>query len=42
VGNAARATVGQPLDVPEPYHQASWGLLSRLVRDIGTAMAAKA
>lgn len=41
-GNSARTTAGQPLDVPEPYHQASWELVCKLVRDIGTGMAAKA
>jgi hypothetical protein len=41
-GNAARAQPGQPLDVPEPYHQASWELIRKLVQDIATEMAAKA
>lgn len=41
-GAAARAQPGQPLDVPEPYHQASWELICRLVRDLGTGMASKA
>ena len=41
-GKAARAQPGQPLDVPEPYHQASWELIRKLVSDIGTGMAAKA
>ncbi|MFI5461649.1 MAG: hypothetical protein ACHRXM_40205, partial [Isosphaerales bacterium] len=41
-GKAARAQSGQPLDVAEPYHQASWELICKLVRDIGTGMAAKA
>jgi hypothetical protein len=34
--------LGQPLDIPEPYHQDSWRLICKLVRDIGTEMAAKA
>ena len=33
---------GQPLDIPEPYHQASWKLIRKLVSEIGTAMAGKA
>lgn len=41
-GKAARAQPGQPLDVPEPYHQASWELIQKIVRDIGTGMALKA
>ena len=41
-GHAARAQPGQPLDVPESYHHASWRLIRKLVADIGTAMAAKA
>jgi hypothetical protein len=41
-GASARAGSGQPLDVPEPYHQASWELIYKLVRDIGTEMAPKA
>lgn len=40
-GSAARVQAGQPLDVPEPYHQASWELICKLVRDIGTGMADK-
>jgi hypothetical protein len=41
-GRLARAQPGQPIDVPGPYHQKSWELISKLVREIGTAMAAKA
>lgn len=41
-GNAVRAQLGQPLDVPDSYHQISWSLICKLVRDIGTGMAAKA
>lgn len=41
-GNSARALPGQTLDIPEPYHQASWELICKLVRDIGSAMAGKA
>jgi hypothetical protein len=41
-GALARAQPGQPLDIPGPYHQESWELICKLVRDIGTAMAAKA
>jgi hypothetical protein len=41
-GRAARAQAGQPLDVTEQYHRASWELIRKLVSDIGTGMAAKA
>jgi hypothetical protein len=41
-GKAARAQPGQPLDIPEPYHEASWVLICKLVREIGNGMAAKA
>ncbi len=41
-GGLARAQPGQALDIPGPYHQKSWELICKLVRDIGTAMAAKA
>ena len=41
-GRAARVQSGQPLDVTEPYHQASWELICRLTREIGDGMAAKA
>ena len=41
-GPAARAAAGQPLDVPGPYHRASWELVCKLVQDIGTGMAARA
>lgn len=41
-GAAARAHAGQVLDTPEPYHQAGWALIRKLVGDIGTAMAARA
>jgi hypothetical protein len=41
-GPLARAVPGQPLDVPEPYHRASWELIGKLVHDIGTTMAARA
>jgi hypothetical protein len=41
-GTVARAQQGQPLDVPEPYHQKSWELICKLVHEIGTGMAAKA
>jgi hypothetical protein len=41
-GKAARALAGQPLGIPEPYHQASWELICKLVREIGTGMAANA
>ncbi len=40
-GKAARAQIGEPLDVAEPYHQASWELICKLVREIGTEMAKK-
>lgn len=41
-GRLARVHSGKPLDVPGPYHQASWDLICKLVRDIGTEMAGKA
>ncbi len=41
-GHAARAKSSEPLDVTEPYHQASWELIYRLTNEIGDALAAKA
>lgn len=41
-GPLARARPGQPLDIPGPYHQASWTLIHKLTHDIGTDMAGKA
>jgi hypothetical protein len=41
-GHLARSSAGNPLDVPGPYHQASWELICKLVRDMGNDMAAKA
>jgi hypothetical protein len=41
-GKAARVQLGQSIDVPEPYHQQSWELICKLVRDIGDRMVAKA
>ena len=41
-GPLARAAIGRSLDVPGPYHQASWELLRKLVGDLGSGMAAKA
>lgn len=41
-GARARAKSGQPLDIPEPYHHASWTLMCKLVLEIGSSMAAKA
>jgi hypothetical protein len=41
-GQAARAALGQPLNIPDNYHQESWVLIHKLVQDIGTAMMAKA
>lgn len=41
-GALARVPPGDSLDVPGPYHQASWELICKLVTDIGTEMAAKA
>ena len=37
----ARAQTGGTLDVPGPYHQASWELMCRLVHEIGNELAAK-
>jgi hypothetical protein len=41
-GKAARAQPGQPLQIPEPYHQASWQLVRKLVRHLGDGMSGKA
>jgi hypothetical protein len=41
-GSLARSQSGNPLDIPGPYHQQSWDLICKLVRDIGTEMATKA
>ena len=41
-GSLARSQPGKPLDIPGPYHQQSWDLICKLVRDIGTEMASKA
>jgi hypothetical protein len=41
-GSLARAQSGKPLDISGPYHQQSWDLICKLVRDMGTEMAAKA
>ncbi len=41
-GREARSPLGQQLDVPEPYHQKSWDIVCKLVREMGTEMAAKA
>jgi hypothetical protein len=40
-GSGARATLGHALDVPEPYHFASWELIRKLVEDISAALIAK-
>jgi hypothetical protein len=40
-GTAARARIGEPLEVPEPYHLESWRLICKLVRETGTEMAAR-
>ena len=41
-GALARAQPGKPLDIPGPYHQQSWDLICKLVRDISTEMGARA
>jgi hypothetical protein len=41
-GAFARAQPGKPLGIPGPYHQQSWDLICKLVRDIATDMAARA
>jgi len=41
-GSLARATVGQPLDLPDPYVRSAWELCERLTQDVGTAAAARA
>jgi hypothetical protein len=38
-GKSARANVGEPLLIPEPYHQKSWELICKLTREIGTGLA---
>ena len=38
----ARAQAGKPLEISGPYHQQSWDLICKLVRDVGTEMAARA
>ncbi len=39
-GALARAQPSKPLDIPGPYHQQSWDLICKLVRDVSTEMAA--
>lgn len=41
-GSLARAGMGARLDVPVPYHRASWTLLRKLTADIGSGLAGKA
>jgi len=38
-GDLSRSQPGQPLVIPEPYHQESWELVCLLVRNIGDQMA---
>ncbi len=41
-GTHARAKLGEPLEVPGPYHLESWNLIRKLVENIGTEIADKA
>lgn len=41
-GARARAALGQPLDLPDPYLHDGWRLCRKIVVDIGTAAAMKA
>ena len=41
-GPLARATDGQPLDLPDPYVRDGWRLCQQVVTDVGTAAAARA
>jgi hypothetical protein len=41
-GSLARARPGEPLEVPGPYDQRSWELICKIIRDVGTEMAARA
>jgi hypothetical protein len=41
-GKLARFPEGIRLDVPEPYHRATWELLKRMVSDLAGAAIAKA
>jgi hypothetical protein len=41
-GPLARYADGEPMDVPEPYHRATWELFGKVVEDIADAAAAKA
>ena len=41
-GSAARAAIGQRLDIGDPYHQQSWELISCLIEDIGNKLIQKA
>jgi hypothetical protein len=40
-GALARYAVGQPLDIPKPYHRAVWQLLLKLTADLADSAAAK-
>ena len=41
-GPVARATLGNPLQLPDSYLHDSWRLCRKIVTDVGTAAAAKA
>ena len=41
-GRAARVQLGERLEIPEPYHRASWELICKLVERVGSDMASKA
>jgi hypothetical protein len=41
-GKRARYKDGERIDIPEPYHLATWELIRKLVTDISDAASAKA
>ncbi|HSZ56673.1 MAG TPA: hypothetical protein VK797_13480 [Tepidisphaeraceae bacterium] len=41
-GGRARAALGRPLDLPDPYLHDGWRLCRKIVTDVGTAAALKA
>ncbi len=40
-GNLARHTLGQRIDIPEPYHRAIWELIQKGITDVADAAIAK-
>jgi hypothetical protein len=41
-GKLARYKDGEPIDIPEPYHRATWELIRKVVSDVSDAAVAKA